>query len=450
MTNAFAGGALRDPAGALVVSGMAPPLGSRLCQAMEDDARDVNILLIGDSTIGWTSTADQNKWPYLLLDALAQRYPKYTSKNSTWTGNFYVDQGTIRAGTGTHVIRLWNAGWGGVGVRFLGAQTKFAQLMGQVYPQDFDVVLITEGHNNGATAATAFLHRDDMLAFTEQLNLYAPGAEIILHAQNPRLPLGGDFQGALQAETERVAQMRGYGFVNGWRAIMDATNNAPTTDPTPGSLIIADGVHPNPAGHIVLANAFIPRFRTARGYVPAQQPSSLSFVVPSRLANSDFAAFAAPPALTSWVATNATLSKDAVNFESPGGYSVQLSPPAAAASFIEQALSAAALKELLGKQIIFGARIFVPSAAPATRGAATAGRVGIVQTAGVAAGEQQSTASADGADGWLWITTSVEVGYNATGLAFRVYANTAAATIANWISVDRVFLGVGVLPRDVR
>lgn len=435
-------------------SAAATPIGERLLQAMANDDRDVAILIISDSTAAYSTSADLNKWPYLLATSLGAAFPRYTIRNTTWSGTLFANQETLQTGTGTHTLWIENAGWGGKGPRFhqttggsFGllvhkARGKLPTAQAQGYPE---LVFISHGHNDG-TGFTATPFRDDLLALCEVINMQTPGSEIVLISQNPRLPFpGSDYQEALIHQTMAVAQARGYGYINVWKAFVDASpGGVPVADPTTGALVQSDGIHPNNAGYTVWSNAVYARMSLVQGVIPRQQESSLSVPVTNLLANGDFAAFAAPPTLTSWTATNVTPSKDTTAFESGSGYAVKLTSATAAAAYISQAVTP--LSQVLGRQLTLSARLFVAQSVKTA--SLNSGIVSIVEAGGSNPGETLSTASADGVDAFLWISTSRFISADATSVTIRLYSNTGA--VSSVVTYDRAMLCKGLLPRDVR
>jgi lysophospholipase L1-like esterase len=427
--------------GSLEMASSTPSIGQRLLQVMASDSRNANFLVIGDSTSNYASIADTFKWPWLVLANIAARYPKYTVAYDNWNQTFFQAIANTQTGTGTHTLTMHNASWGGVGPRFhLGL--NFDRMM---FADDFDLIFISHGHNGGA-GFSLDNWRDDLLALTESVNARRPGSEIVLVAQNPRP--GNDYQEVLQHETQRVAHLRGYGFVNGWRAISDASpNGVAVSEPTAGALIVSDNVHPNAAGQVAWASAFTTKLLLKSGNANSQQPSALQTPVINRLLNGDFASFVTPPTLTSWTATNAVLSKNvtAGQFESGSGYAVKITPSSGAASYISQAL--ASVTEVLSQWMTVSARLYVTSAVKAA--STTSGRVSIIESGGSHAGESLSTASIDGDTGFLWVTVSRNIAFNATGLTVRVYGDSGAVA-GSVVTVDRVILANGILPRDIR
>ena len=132
-----------------------------------------------------------------------------------------------------------------------------------------DLVFISHGHNEGHAVHAEPYWRDDLLALTETVSLLSPASEIALIAQNPRT--ADDSMDARQYVTRSVAQMRGYGFINVWRAFQDASPAGRVVEePADGALIDADGVHPNTAGERVWTDAVERQMVLVPGAVPSQ------------------------------------------------------------------------------------------------------------------------------------------------------------------------------------
>ena len=184
-----------------------------------------------------------------------------------------------------------------------------------------DLVFISHGHNEGHTVPAEPYWRDDLLALTESFSLLSPASELVLIAQNPRT--ADDSMDARQYVTQSVAQMRGYGFVNVWRAFHDASpGGVVVQDPAPGALIDTDGVHPNAAGQRVWADAVERQLVLVPGAVSSQQPSSLSVPVPNLLSDGDFAQLLGGSS-QDWTVAGA-VSKDTTHFEGPSGFALHL------------------------------------------------------------------------------------------------------------------------------
>ena len=231
-----------------------------LIDKLTGDAADGTILVIGDSTGN-----EPGEWPDRLGRLLAARYPAFTISYRQFNLSGFQEVWKHK-GTGDHTLTIDNASWGGRSTRWHLAPHLAALVA--VHP---DLIYVNHGHNDGYTVPAEPYWRDDLLALTESLNLASPKSEIVLIAQNPRT--ADPSMDARRPVTQDVAQERGYGFVNVWQAFHDAAPDGV------GSLLISDGIHPNPAGSAVWADAVLRDL--VAGPTGVQKPSSLSMPVTS-------------------------------------------------------------------------------------------------------------------------------------------------------------------------
>ncbi|WP_028057905.1 SGNH/GDSL hydrolase family protein [Candidatus Solirubrobacter pratensis] len=333
----------RGPAGA---SPAGQWIGGRLLDKLAGDVTDASILVLGDSTGN-----EPGKWPELVLRGLAERYPRYTVTYLQFNLNGFQDVYTL-PGTGAHTLTLYNASWGGTSPRW--DLAPYADEFAALQP---DLIVISHGHNDGYTVSAEPYWRDDLLALSETVSQLSPASEIALIAQNPRT--ADDSMDARQYATASVAAMRGYGYVNVWRAFEDASHGDPAT------LLVADGIHPNAAGQRVWADAVLAQLRNVPGAIGSQQPSSLSVPVTNLLIDGDFAQLA-PPDLPGWTRDGATLDKDTVHYENPAGYALRIRAAGNTAASITQDVDG--IVALRGRWLTAGIRVRIPDGAPDTAG----------------------------------------------------------------------------------
>ncbi len=404
------------------------PIGSRLLAKLAAGRADASILVLGDSTGN-----EAGEWPDLLLRDLAKRFPRYTAAYRQFDLRGFAPVWSKR-GSGPHTLTLYNASWGGTTTRW---DLPFTRIFGSLHA---DLIFISHGHNEGALVPAEPYWRDDLLALTESVSLASPSSEIVLIAQNPRTADAS--MGPRRYVTRTVAQARGYGFVNVWRAFEHAApGGRVASDPAAGSLLLADGVHPNAAGQRVWADAVRARMRELTQPLAARPPSSLSAPVENLVADGDFAAFA-PPEPPGWKRSGVRLSRDAAHHEGPG-FALRMRAVGGLPASIAQDLPDVA--RLRGEWITAGIRVRIPDG---TR-RATVGRVAIAQRGGVDPGRVASTALPDGRGGFMWVTVSRRIDVDAEAVRVTVYADTGSSGTAD-VTIDRVVVARGTLPRDVR
>lgn len=392
------------------------------------------IEVVGDST----SDDGTNEWAGLMAADIALVLPRLKVQIVTWTdgGASWPAVTVLQAGDGTFgTLTVYNCSVGGKATHYFLAP-NFNAMIADVQP---DLVFINLGHNQGNTATAEPFWRDDLVALGETVTRQCPSAEVVALTQNPRGDAGAANQAARRHVTMRVARMRGWGVIDTYRVFLNADG---TTDT---SLIDVGTIHPNAAGEAAMWGEIKRRFQYVPGGDPrSQQESSLLRPVTTALLNADFATFAVPPTLTSWTATQCTPSKDVTNFESPNGWAVRLVSASAATSYIEQSITGNALKPFLGQLVCFAARVRIPSGQNSN-----VGRVHIRTTGGSNTISLNSLATADGQGGFVWRTVAGRVDPSAGTLWCRVYCENGTTNTGD-VSVDRVCLAQGLLPRDLR
>jgi hypothetical protein len=393
-------------------------------------AQNASILVLGDST---SDASDE--WPTLLAQWFATTYPDLRVEIATWGdgGTTWPSTTVIDAGSGSGgTLTIWNCSVGSKTTPYFLAPNFDTMIPSR----DPDLVFINLGHNSG-NAASADFWRDELLALTQSVARATPRSEIVLLTQNPRTDAGAAVQAARRHVTMYVAKMCGYGVVDTYRRFF--TNGA-----VDASLYV-DQIHPNAAGEALITDEIADHLI----YDPLNNPkaqllSSLLVPVYNHLINGDFASFAAPPALPSWTATNATLSKDASNYEGPNGYSVRAVAASAAIAHFEQSITGAAARALRGEWVTLAARLRVPSGANAN-----VGRVHMRTTGGATNPSVNSNALAQGQGDFKWVTSTIRVPKDAGTVVARIYAENGVTGTGD-ISVDRAILAKGLLPRDLR
>lgn len=415
-----------DPAGEAEAS----PLGQALMRKLYA-GQGGTLLVLGDST---GDALDE--WVAMLARDLGSQLPRMRVQYVAWAdgGSSWPATSELQAGDGTFgTLTVFNCSVGGKETHYFLAP-NFDAMVAAVIP---DLVFINLGHNENTAAADPFW-RDDLLALAEMVTAYCPDAELIVTTQNPRTDSSATQAQQRRDMTTRLARMRGWGCIDTYRRFLDGAGAL-----TAGLLL--DALHPNAVGEGLMYD----EIRQRIAYVPgaplrAQTESSLLRPLSTVLANADFASFAVPPTLTSWTATQATLSRDAVNFIGPNGYSVRMVQASAATSYIEQAISGNALKPFLGKRVTFVAWMRRQSGA-----SANAGRVHIRTTGGSNTISLNSFATQQGQGDFIPVSISGRVDKTAGTVTCRIYCENGSTGTQD-VSVDHCWFGAGLLPRDLR
>lgn len=327
----------------------------------EADQGDVSMLIVGDSLTAIYGTP----WTELLPVKIGERFPALTVELDQWNGDNSPwpnpgDYGgapvTLQTGTGANTLRVWNGGAGGTNTRF-----PLHQLDLMVRAPNPDLVLIAYGANEFATTAT---HTPDdiraaYLCLTESIKHAAPEASILCISQHPIAAPGGADSFMVAEVVRELCELRGHGYVNMTQVFADL--GADMDD------YLQDGTHANQLGQDLWTDTLWDRVFSRRVRAPsAELPSG--FEAPAGrelLVNGKFASFAAPPALTGWLASNVTLAKDTVNYEATNGnaYSVKMTSTGAGIAVVLQAVSAPALARLKGRYVTLTARVRVDTPA---------------------------------------------------------------------------------------
>lgn len=424
-------GFARDPStGALLLSGVDPLIGQAVLRRLYA-GQGGTILIVGDSTSDETT-----EWPYLMAGDLATQLPTMRIEYVLWSdgGSSWPSTTVVQAGDGSHgTLTIYNASVGGKETHYFLAP-NFDAMIAALQP---DLVFINLGHNENTAAADPFWH-DDLLALAETITAFCPRAELALTTQNPRTDSSATASQQRRQMTTRLAKLRGWGCVDTYRRFLLPDGSTDTS-------LMIDGTHPNAAGEALIWAEIKSHFTYVPGALVGAQIAS-SFAMPSTtpLANADFSSFASPPTLTSWTATQATLSKDSTNFQGPNGYSVRAVSASAATSYFEQGITGNALKPYLGCYCTFVAWVRRPSGANSN-----VGRVHMRTTGGSNTISLNSFATTQGQGDFIPVSVSGRVDKSAGTVTCRIYCENGT-TGAGDVSVDRCWFGRGPLPRDLR
>ena len=393
---------------------------------LKRNLEDVTLLVVGDSTGNAT-----DEWIYLLTQYLATQWPTHTVSYQLWdnTGLAYGSATTVQTGTGSNTLHVYNAsvpGW-----NCLDPLVSLPAIAGAVQPH---LTLVSLGHNEADFALyngfRSILY-GRYIGLTESITAMCPTTALVCVLQNPTTI---NTNQALRASVyEQIAAARGYGIIDVHQAFIDAG--------IPAAWFL-DTVHPNATGELVWAGVVQSYFQYAPGASPLPRATS-SFLQPAEqmLVNGDFQFFSAATP-DSWTNTGATCSKDTTNKESPNGYAVRIQSAGASAAYLYQELSAAQLASLKGKYVTLAVRLRNNAATQVSTHARIA----------IAIGGQASPVSfattLTAANVFMWQVVTAYVPTGATYVRAFLYSDSSTTATGD-VTVDRVVLARGSMPRDV-
>lgn len=407
---------------------------AKMLRAVED----CSILVLGDSTGNETV-----EWVRLWLGSFAKLFPTHTVTYHLWdSGDTGYDIGAapaaevLQTGTAGRALNLWNFSIAGAGTRW----AQGVRWATAIAPTNPDLIIISYGHNEGATVASAPNWRWQYLALTEALTAEFPQAAVTCILQNPAT--ANTDQQSRATVYQAIAAERGFGIINVQKAFLD-TN-------TPATYIKVDGIHPTTSQDAPATNgsqlwadtvsrATDPTLLPSMLNTPinTQQPSSITNPGEQILPNGNFSAFSLSVP-DNWTATACTTVKDqrAGWFESKNGWAVRVQASSAAQSFIQQDIASFAAYK--GQWVTLLVRCRVAAAQ-----ASTVGRIGIndgIQSSAL------TTNTVFNRDGFFWQMVSFKVATNASRLRIILYGDSAANASAD-VTYDSAFLVLGMLPR---
>lgn len=393
----------------------------RFLTKMRLNESDVTMLVVGDSTGNST-----DEWVYLVAQQLGDKFPTHTVEYYLWddASDDYAAADTLQTGSSSQTLHVYNASDPGATTDYhLG--DIFDTAIRDVQP---DLVLISMGHNEGASAAShnETTWRGHYLGLTESIAAACPQAAIVCVLQNPST---ADTDQSLRAAVySEIAAMRGYGIID----VHHAFNKLGDF-----SAYMTDTVHPNADGHSeIWAPTVMQALFAAEGVEDRpQQQTPIFNSGDNLLTNGTFLAFGGSVP-ESWTAVGATTTKDTSNFEPPHSWACRIQASGAAASYIRQSISNH--EKYRGKWLTLTVRMRVPAGQ-----ATTAGRIEIYD------GTNPVTPSrgvVEARDGFIYKCVSRRIASDSTSLYVYIYADSAANASAD-ITVDRAALTVGLLPR---
>lgn len=421
----------------------------RLLAKLTRGQQSASIVIIGDSTSGSSPATVSVRWPWLIADALGDKFPAYTVNYYAWDPNLLSSTGidnyaapvTVQTGTGTD-----NAGGPfvlSVYVFAVGNSSTDYQIghmdrgVGAIQP---DLIFISHGHNEQHTMLpfiTPTQYKGQMLALTESARAAAPRASVIIIGQNPD-PNSHD-QAVKADEYETVAELKGFGFLDIHQAFIDYGDwvNDLMQSPT--------DKHPNAAGQALMAAEVMKAFTYRRNQPPrVPLPSSLLEPAEPLNFNPDFSVWVDGSSPIGYRLSGAAVNKNYTNVDNDEvGYSCRITATGAAPSFIEFRVPAAKWRN---QPVNVAVRLRLPSGSPTTAGSVQIGsqiNSNGDPTSLVTWRNARSNSIITGK--FVWVVLEHNVVSTASWIVVRIYADTANNAAAD-ISVQRVVLVPGVLP----
>lgn len=417
MTPAEIGGAVEN-------AKTVPRASGKLLSKLKQNLYDCCVFVFSDSTGN-----SQSEWVYKYGEWLASLYPTHTVEYYLWddSTDLYESAVTIQSGTGSRTLSIYNGAVPG---------SRPAHLMGDKYPSavlsipDADLVFCNHGHN-----ILGYLGSDSeniqsgrvplMIEPFAQILTRHDGAGVVILGQNPRRD-DDDYAPQYIANNE-AAGLINADFADSYSLFMDRDKD---------SSLYIDSIHPSDEGTALYLEA-VKRLHNSYAHKPAVNPLKSSR---NLVDNGDFSAFGGVLP-DSWAAVNCTAEKDTVIYESPNGYSVQLSKTTGGSqSYLTQSLSNAQKAGLRGQYLTFAIRCYIESGQ-----AATVGRVALTTNS---KSSNSYPIVNDARDGWHWRMVSLYFSPSDSYLFARIFVDTGNEASAS-IRVDRAILCRGRLPSDV-
>ena len=382
------------------------------------------ILVISDST-GATVT----RWPRLLADSLAARYPSATvlfrewdDASSRWPALTVVQTGTI----GRIVINS-GAMSGTIPSYLQGAKWPSVISVGA------DALILNHGHNISASWATSDARKAELLTPVESVLSATGPIPVILVAQNPAKDRANDSK--IAAVRELSAGI-GAGLAD-VGAAFDSLGNA--------DALYVDALHPSdavgsPLFRDVILNAI--DSEVAGPVMPGLWRRGINLI-----SNGRFDQGSANSVPTGWTGANVSVT----DVTTPGAYETGaravdiVAATGTGQSYIQYQLSTAQLQAAVGQVCTLAVRLSVPAAAPST-----AGRVSL-SVSGTGAVSQTTPGLTSSRDGYKWVFATVDVIAAAASVKVIVYVDSSATPTTNTahaVRVDRAILLPGRRPAD--
>lgn len=417
----------------------------RLLSKLADAGERASVLVVSDST-----AAGEGLWPDHLARWFAAQYPGHAVAFVQW------DQQTERyepprdrthgdtAGPDCPSLTVHNLSVSGKTSDYaLGCLSR------GVLDVDPDLILVALGLNEGSGTVPPpdrDQYRAQYLALTETLALCAPLAGMVLVLQNPETT--SNVMTVRNGVYAGIARMRRCGLIDVHAAFLAQTNW--------DAELMRDNRHPNAAGQQLWAGEVQDAIAATRTHGPlGRRKSSLVPRGRQLLANGDFATWdeSGP---RGWVVENGVAERETQHVDRGDGRGcwVRAASPARA-SYLEGRISGVDLAAVQGRTITASARVFVPVIGTGIGG--TAGLLEIDDHREPGRGEQEHSAVSAVQRSrvatlrpgcFVWVCATRLVDPRTPAVTLRLFAGTGGDGGPGEVTVDRITVALGLLPRD--
>lgn len=201
-------------------------------------AQPYTISVVGDSTSNYV-----DEWVHILSRRIAESYGRTVAVRD-WDveRNSYPTEQEHLYGTSGAPVTVWNASSPGKSAEY--SLHNYHKMM----PEQTDLTIISHGHSSPESAVRGVVQLTDV-AYRNT----SPGGGVLVVLQNPRT----DSFAAPRAKV--VDQLRQLYSDPSTGAVLLDINSAFKAAPDLSSLLRPDGVHPNPAGSQLWADAVVAR-----------------------------------------------------------------------------------------------------------------------------------------------------------------------------------------------
>lgn len=360
--------------------------------------------------IGSDSTGNESwEWPYLWADWLADAATTHTVKIRFWDSGAlsWGAYTTLGTGTGSQTIFVDVCAVAGSNSQYLQGGNE-----GAIFARsDYSLAILNYGHNLGTNAREASTFYECLMA-AAHLRWRCPFASIVVTAQNPRTSENGFGQSvALAATWRKVADLVGCGLIDA-QAYFLGRGDWDTA-------LMLDETHPNGEGQLIWLDAVKSALREPAhlSLAPASVSAQPSLtVVGVNWCKNPFFEHWTGAAPDYWTASNCTVAKQPGRVDG-ALYSMEITASGASGS-VYQSVPATILQGLKSKRVMILARVWKSAGM-----SSLAGRIDITSSNGATSVSGTSRAWGDqGAGGWAWICTGVDVQPDATSLTVRIYS----------------------------
>lgn len=396
----------------------------RVMEALKNNDRNVNIVLLGDSTGDAT-----NEWFYLLAVTLSALWPAFGFRYRPWdTGTKTYPAGSeiaISSGTGAFTATFWNASIAGTAANeFAGAGFNAAVAQIANLPGGLDLLFMNYSHNGSLVASN---QANFLTAVTTRAARTLPGVPIVVIGQNPEQS-GGVDTGTIRPKVDAyrtVCAQEGLGFIDVHGAFLQSGISLST--------LVPDGVHPGATGSALWAATVAKAFVYASGIASGPAQSRTAPRLLRTIWNyGDLHSRAS-------LAGTAVLAPTTVSGEwETGGRAAKLTTSAGSGWMTISGIVSADVVALYGRPITVLVRVLVAEAQPLD-----AGRIQLTDGVNTVDSEFGGPQGTDFYDIHL---TLPAVSSSSTGINLVVYGSSSST--ASQVIVDRIVLTEGVIAVD--